>query len=142
MLHKRRNQSARSLRRSRPVCTDPQTLQQAYITATRKLGPEFFHIDAWLADHKSELWEQIHQADEELFALRDLGTRERTYQDALAAFIELCQEAERLYYETHPNELTLPQLGEGETVAVYFELTDGSLHKVSGEDGLPLDSLD
>lgn len=131
-LLKRSNQSARSVRR--PVFADPQVLQQAYITATQQLGPDFFHIDAWLADHKPELWAQIHEADEELFALRDLGTRERTYRDTLAAFIELCQEAERLYYESHPNELTLPQLGEGESVAIYFALTDGSLHKVSGED--------
>lgn len=130
-LLKRRKQPAQSVRR--PVFADPQVLQQAYITATQNLGPDFFHIDAWLADHKPELWEQIHQADEELFELRKLDTRERIYHDALTAFIELCQEAERLYYESYPNELTLPQLGEDESVAVYFELTDGSLHKMTGE---------
>jgi hypothetical protein len=112
--------------------SDPQVLQQAYTAAIQDLGPDCSTIDVWLADHQPDLWQQIRQEDDELFRLRKLGARERVYRAALDAFVSLYQEAERLYYEAHPNALTLPMLGEGESVAIYYELTDGSLHKMSG----------
>lgn len=114
------------------VLSDPQGLQHAYTAAIQHLGPDLGTIDAWLADHQPDLWQQIRWEDDELFRLRKLGVRERVYRTALEAFVSLYQEAERLYYEAHPNALTLPMLGEGESVAIYYELTDGSLHKVSG----------
>ena len=133
------NTSPKRRRRSvsvqpRPVLSDPQALQRAYVDHTRRLGPDFGVIDGWLMDHQPELWQQIHREDDELFRLRSLAVGEREYTAALDSFISLCQEAERLYYEANPNELSLPLLGEGEAVAVYFRLTDGSLHKVSGID--------
>ena len=118
----------------RPVLSDPQALQRAYVDHTRRLGPDFGVIDGWLMDHQPELWQQIHRQDDELFRLRSLAVSAREYSAALDTFISLCQEAERLYYEANPNELSLPLLGEGEAVAVYFRLADGSLHKVSGRD--------
>ncbi len=135
-LRKRRKQSAPIQRgpvSRRPVLSDPQVLQQAYTAATQHLGPDLFTIDTWLADRQPDLWQQIRQEDDELFRLRKLGARERVYRAALDAFVSLYQEAERLYYEAHPNALTLPMLGGGESVAIYYELTDGSLHKMSGE---------
>ncbi len=136
-LRKRRKQSAPIQQRSvlrRPVSSDPQVLQQAYTAAIQDLSPDFYTIDAWLADHHPDLWQQIRQEDDELFRLCKLGASERAYRAALDAFVSLYQEAERLYYEAHPNALTLPMLGEGESVAIYYELTDGSLHKMSGGD--------
>ena len=135
-LRKRRKQPAPIQRRSvsrRPVLSDPQVLQQAYTAAIQDLSPDFHTIDAWLADHQPDLWQQIRQEDDELFHLRELGARERVYQTALDTFVSLYQEAERLYYEAHPRALTLPMLGKGESVAIYYELTDGSLHKMTGE---------
>ena len=134
-LRKRRKQPAPTQRGPvlrRPVLSDPQVLQQAYAAATQHLGPDLSAIDTWLADHQPDLWQQIRQEDDELFCLCRLGARERVYRAALDTFVSLYQEAERLYYEAHPNALTLPMLGEGESVAIYYELTDGSLHKVSG----------
>ena len=133
------NTSPKRQRRSapvqlRPVLSDPQALQRAYVDHTRRLGPDFGVIDGWLMDHQPELWQQIHRQDDELFRLRSLAVSEREYSAALDTFLSLCQEAERLYYEANPNELSLPLLGEGEAVAVYFRLADGSLHKVSGRD--------
>ena len=118
----------------RPVLSDPRALKRAYVEHTRRLGPDFDVIDGWLMDHRPELWQQIHRQDDELFRLRRLATGEREYTASLENFIGLCQEAERRYYEARPDELSLPLLGEGETVAVYFTLADGSLHKVSGID--------
>ena len=136
-LRKRRKQSAPIQQRSvlrRPVSSDPQVLQQAYTAAIQDLSPDFYTIDAWLADHHPDLWQQIRQEDDELFRLCKLGASERAYRATLDAFVSLYQEAERLYYEAHPNALTLPMLGEGESAAIYYELTDGSLHKMSGGD--------
>ena len=116
----------------RPVLSDPQALKRAYVEHTRRLGPDFDIIDVWLMDHRPELWQQIHRQDDELFRLRRLATGEREYTASLENFIGLCREAERLYYEARPDELSLPLLAEGETVAVYFTLADGSVHKVSG----------
>ncbi len=127
---KRRKRSAAA--RPRPVLPDPRALQRAYDAHTRSLGPDFGLIDEWLMDHRPELWQQIHREDDKLFRLRTLAVSEREYKAALETFISLCQEAERLYYEANPDELSLPLLGEGEAVAVYFRLADGSLQKASG----------
>jgi hypothetical protein len=109
-------------------------LQQHYTTATNGLGTHFPVIDAWLAEHAPDLWQQIRQEDDELFRLCRLGVPERTYQDKLDAFLALCERAEQLYYEAQPEELSLPPLAEDERVAVYYALADGSLHKVSEEE--------
>jgi len=109
-------------------------LQQHYATATASLGAHFPMIDAWLAEHAPDLWQQIRLEDDELFRLCQLGVPERTYQDKLDAFLGLCQQAEQLYYEAQPQELSLPPLAEGERVAVYYELAGGSLEKVSEEE--------
>jgi hypothetical protein len=92
-------------------------------------------IDAWLAEHAPDLWQQIRQEDDELFRLGQLGVPERTYQDKLEAFLGLCQQAEQLYYEAQPQELRLPPLAESQRVAIYYELADGSLEKVSEAEG-------
>lgn len=118
----------------RPAFVSPRTLQQAYATASVLLGEHFPVIDAWLAEHEPDMWRQIRQEDDELFRLRQVGVRERTYLAQLASFLRLCEEAERLYYEAQPAGLSLPQLAQGERVAIYYELADGSLHKVSSED--------
>lgn len=122
----------RRLARPRPVVSDPRALQRTYVDHTRGLGPDFGGIDGWLMERRPELWQQIHRQDDELFRLRSLAVSEREYKAALAGFLSLCHEAERLYYEANPDELSLPLPGEGEAVAVYFRLSDGSLHKVSG----------
>ncbi len=131
---RRRRRSAPA--RPRPARPNPRALQQTYVDHTRRLGPDFADdfadIDAWLIDHQPELWQQIHRQDDEQFRLRSLAVSEREYEAALATFLALCQEAERVYYEANPDELSLPLPGEGEAVAVYFRLADGSLHKVSG----------
>ncbi|HEV8718620.1 MAG TPA: hypothetical protein VGX03_38105 [Candidatus Binatia bacterium] len=109
-------------------------LQQHYATATASLGEHFPTIDAWLAEHLPDLWRQIRQEDDELFRLCQLGIPERTFQDKLDALLALCEQAEQLYCEAHPEKLRLPPLAEGERVAIYYELADGSLHKVSNEE--------
>ena len=109
-------------------------LQQHYATATAALGTHFLVIDAWLAEHAPDLWQQIRQEDDELFRLCQLGVPERSFQDKLDAFLALCEQAERLYYEAQPDELRLPSLAKGERVAIYYELADGSLYKVSEEE--------
>lgn len=119
-------------RRARFVCTS--RLQQHYATATASLGAHFPIIDAWLAEQVPDLWQQIRLEDDELFRLCQLDISERTFQDKLDAFLALCEQAEQLYYEAQPQELSLPPLAEGERVAIYYELADGSLHKVSNQD--------
>jgi hypothetical protein len=109
-------------------------LRQHYETATAALGAHFPVIDAWLAEHAPDLWQQIRQEDDELFRLCQLGIPEQTFQDKLDTFLRLCEQAEQIYYEAQPQELSLPPLAEGQRVAIYFELADGSLHKVSNED--------
>ena len=109
-------------------------LQQHYVAATTALGAHFPLIDAWLAEHAPDLWQQIRQEDDELFRLCQLGIPEQTFQDKLDAFLTLCEQAEQFYYEAQPQELSLPPLAEGERIAIYYELPDGSLHKVSNED--------
>ena len=109
-------------------------LQQRYAAATRPLSRSFSPIDAWLVDNEPAVWQQIHQADDELFQLSQLNVSESRYQAALAAFIDRCEEAEQLYYEAHPSEFRLPPLPAGERIAIYYELSDGSMHKVSGEE--------
>jgi hypothetical protein len=118
----------------RPAPVSAQTLRQRYEAATFPLFEHFPVIDVWLAEHDPDLWQQIRQEDDELFRLRQLGVPERTYQARLDVFLQFCEQAERLYYEAQPNELRLPPLAEGERVAVYYQLADGSLQKVSGQD--------
>ena len=117
---------------SRPA--SPLTLQQQYAAATRPLSLHFAQIDAWLVDNGPAVWQQLHQADDELFQLSQLKVSESRYQAALEAFVARCEEAEQLYYEAHPSEFRLAPLSAGERVAVYYELGDGSMHKVSGEE--------
>ena len=119
-------------RRARFVCAS--RLQQRYESATAALGAHFPLIDAWLAEHAPDLWQQIRQEDDELFRLCQLGIPEQTFQDKLDSFLKLCEQAEQSYYEAQPQELSLPPLAEGERIAIYYELADGSLHKVSNED--------
>ena len=129
---KRGKRSPTALQRPHPV--SPPTLHQCYIDTIRPLSVHFVPIDSWLAEHESDVWRQLHQADDELLYLRQIGVSESRYRAALGAFVVLCEEAERLYHEAHPSELSLPPLAPDECVAVYYELSDGSMHKVSGED--------
>jgi hypothetical protein len=110
-------------------------LQHHYVGATATLCTHFPLIDAWLAEHEPDLWKQIRVEDDELFRLRQLGGTESAYRERLDRLIELCTQAEQLYYEARPGELSLPPLAEGERVALYFEFTDGSLQRVKYEDG-------
>jgi hypothetical protein len=119
-------------RRADLVCS--AKLQQRYAAATAPLGEHFPMIDAWLAEHVPDLWQQIRQEDDELFRLCQLGVPEQTFHDELDALLALCEQAEQLYCEAQPEKLRLPPLAEGERVAIYYELADGSLHKVSNED--------
>jgi len=132
VLPKGRKKPPFTSRRTRLV--GASRLQQHYATATTSLGAHFPMIDAWLAEHAPDLWQQIRLEDDELFRLCQLSVPERTYQDKLDAFLGLCQQAEQLYYEAQPQELSLPPLAEGERVAVYYELAGGSLEKVSEEE--------
>lgn len=119
-------------RRAEP--TPPvQVLQKCYETATFPLAEHFPVIDRWLAEHAPDLWQQIRQEDDELFRLRQLGVPLQTYQAKLDAFVALCERAERFYCEKRPTALSLPLLGPGERVAVFYEFGDGTLLKVSGE---------
>lgn len=131
-LRKEKPEAGVSFRGTRP--TSVTVLQHKYATATASLSTHFSLIDDWLAEHEPDLWKQIRQEDDDLFRLRQLGVPEQTYQGRLDTLIKLCQKAEQLYYEARPAELSLPALAEGEQVAVYFELANGSLIKVSGED--------
>ena len=110
------------------------TLQQQYETATAVLQHHFPTIDAWISEHEQELWRHIRLEDDELFRLRQLGVSEGRYQARLDEFVALCEYAERLYYDAQPNELQLPPLQEGQRVAIYFGLADGSLQKVQDLD--------
>ena len=116
----------------RPHAVSPLTLQ--YVAATQPLSLPFAQIDAWLVDNEPAVWHQLHQADDELFQLRQINVSESRYQAALEAFVARCEEAEQLYYEAHPSEFCLPPLSAGERIAVYYELSDGSMHKVSAAD--------
>jgi len=107
------------------------TLRQRYDVAILPLFEHFSVIDAWLAEHAPELWQQIRHEDDELFRLRQLGGTARAYQSKLDTLLRLCEQAERLYYEAQPNELSLPALAPEERVAIYFKLDDGSFRKVS-----------
>ncbi|MEW6300559.1 MAG: hypothetical protein AB1671_22945 [Thermodesulfobacteriota bacterium] len=119
-------------RRAEP--TPPvQALQKCYETATFPLAEHFPAVDRWLAEHAPELWQQIRQEDDELFRLRQLGAPLHAYQAKLDAFVALCERAERAYCEAQPATLSLPLLSPGERVAVYYELSNGTLLKVSGE---------
>ena len=116
----------------RPHAVSPLMLQ--YVAAIQPLSLHFAQIDAWLVDNELTVWQQLHQADDELFQLRQINVSESRYQAALEAFVARCEEAEQLYYEAHPSEFCLPPLSEGERIAVYYELSDGSMHKVSAAD--------
>ncbi len=116
----------------RPHAVSPLTLQ--YVAATQPLSLPFAQIDAWPVDNEPAVWQQLHQADDELFQLRQINVSESRYQAALEAFVARCEEAEQLYYEAHPSEFCLPPLSEGARIAVYYELSDGSMHKVSAAD--------
>ena len=118
----------------RPPAVSPLTLQQRYVAATQSFGPYFAQIDAWLVEHEPHVWQHLHQADDELFQLSQIGVSEHRYQAALEAFITLCEEAEQHYYEAHPTELSLPPLAAGEQAAVYYQLSNGSMLKVTSED--------
>ncbi|MGH7966593.1 MAG: hypothetical protein ACRERD_32985, partial [Candidatus Binatia bacterium] len=131
-LPKPENRPVGDARRPEPVSA--RTLRQRYEAVTFPLFEHFSVIDAWLAEHAPDLWQQIRQEDDELFRLRQLGVPERAYQTHLDRFLGLCEQAERLYCEAQPAELRLPPLAEDEQVAVYYQLTDGSLHKVSNEE--------
>ena len=100
----------------RPHAVSPLTLQ--YVAATQPLSLHFAQIDAWLVDNELTVWQQLHQADDELFQLRQINVSESRYQAALEAFVARCEEAEQLYYEAHPSEFCLPPLSEGERIAV------------------------
>jgi hypothetical protein len=109
-------------------------LQHYYVAATAALSAHFPLIDTWLAEHEPDLWKQIRVEDDELFRLRRLGSTESAYQERLDLLIALCAQAEQLYYEARPTELSLPPLAEGERLALYFEFADGSLRKMNDEE--------
>lgn len=115
----------------RATLSSPRELQRRYEKATASLPHYFPVIDAWLGEHKPDLWRQIRSEDEELFRLRQLGVAESRYQAKLDAFFTLCQQAERLYCEARPDALRLPPLAEGERVAVYYAFADGVLRKAT-----------
>jgi len=131
-LQKQGKQPVEGTRQRSLVSAD--ILRQRYDLATLSLFEHFPTIDAWLVEHAPELWQQIHYEDDELFRLRQLGGPARVYQGRLDTFLKLCEQAERLYYEAQPNELSLPALAPEERIAIYFKLDDGSFRKVgSGE---------
>lgn len=131
-LPKQGRQPTEETRRRPPVSAE--ILRQRYEVATFPLFEHFATIDAWLTEHAPDLWQQIRQEDDELFRLRQLGAPARTYQTRLDTLLKLCEQAERLYYEAQPNELSLPALASGERVALYFKLDDGSFRKVSSDE--------
>jgi hypothetical protein len=131
VLCKQDRQLGGHLRRGEP--TPPvHVLQKCYETATFPLAEHFPAIDQWLAEHAPDLWKQIRQEDDELFRLRQLGVPLEVYRAKLNAFVALCERAERFYCEMRPATLSLPLLGSGERVAVYYEFGDSTLLKVSG----------
>lgn len=130
IIARRRTQKSRG---RRPLVS-VQKLQRHYATATAPLPSYFPAIDAWLSEHEPELWRQIRLEDDELFRLRQLGISESRHQAGLTSLLSLCAQAERLYCEAEPQALCLPPLSEGERVAIYFELADGSLQRVRGLD--------
>jgi hypothetical protein len=129
-LPKRGKQPVPASRRRESFSSQP--LQQYYETATWPLSEHFAVIDAWLADHEPDVWQQIRLEDDELFRLRSLGVSDSRYQGKLETLHSLCEYAERLYYDAQPNELSLPALVQGEAVAIYYTFDDGSVEKVSG----------
>lgn len=128
-LPKRGKQPAPAVRRREAF--SPQPLQRYYETATWRLGEHFAVVDAWLADHEPDVWQQIRLEDDELFRLRSLGVSDSRYQGKLETLRSLCEYAERLYYDAQPNELSLPTLVQGEAVAIYYTFDDGSVEKVA-----------
>jgi len=131
-LPKERERPVSSSRKTTPVSGG--ILQHHYAAATAALGAHFPSIDAWLAEHEPDLWRQIRVEDDELFRLRQLGSTESAYQERLDRLIALCAQAEQLYYEARPSELSLPPLAEGKRLALYFEFADGSLRKMNDEE--------
>ena len=129
-LPKRGKQPVPAVRRRESF--SPQPLQRYYETATWPLGEHFAVVDAWLADHEPDVWQQIRLEDDELFRLRNLGVSDSRYQGKLDTLRSLCIYAERLYYDAQPNELSLPALLPSEAVAIYYTFDDGSVEKVSG----------
>lgn len=131
-----------SPRRSRPAAggrrkatlTSSALLERWYTEATLGFSHNFSHIDAWLIEYDPDLWQQIHQEDDELFRLRQLGASEFVYRARLNVLLTLCQQAEQLYYDARPHELSLPALAPEERVAIYFALADGSIQRVHGEE--------
>ena len=110
----------------------PALLHHSYQTTTAPLGEHFTGIDTWLADHEPAVWQQLRLEDDELFRLRALGVSPSRYQEKLNTLQSLCEHAERLYYDAQPNELSLPALLPGESIAIYYAYDDGSVEKVSG----------
>ena len=129
-LPKRGKQPTAALRRRESF--SPQLLQHSYEATTFPLGEHFAVVDAWLADHEPDVWQQLRLEDDELFRLRSLGVSASRYQGKLDTLQALCEYAERLYYDAQPNELSLPALLPGEPVAIYYTFDDGSVEKVSG----------
>jgi hypothetical protein len=129
-LPKRGKQPTAALRRRDSF--SPQLLQHSYEATAVPLGEHFAIVDAWLADHEPDVWQQIRLEDDELFRLRSLGVSTNRYQGKLETLQSLCEYAERLYYDAQPNELSLPALLPGEPVAIYYTFDDGSVEKVSG----------
>ena len=128
-LPKREKQLTVALRRRELV--SPQLLQHSYETITLLLGEHFAVVDAWLADNEPNVWHQIRLEDDELFRLRSLGVSASRYQGKLDTLQSLYKYAERLYYDAQPNELSLPALLPGESVAIYYTFDDGSIEKIS-----------
>ena len=129
-LPKRGKQPTAALRRRESF--SPQLLQHSYEATTFLLGEHFAVVDAWLADHEPDVWQQIRLEDDELFRLRSLGVSASRYQGKVDTLQSLYEYAERLYYDAQPNELSLPALLPGESVAIYFTFDDNSMEKVSG----------
>ena len=90
----------------------PPPGQQRSVDRIRSLSVHFVPIDAWLVEHEPDVWQHLHQPDDELLPLRQIGVVESRYRAALGAFVVLCEEAERLYYEAHPSEVSLPPLAQ------------------------------
>jgi len=123
----------RSTSTTRRAAFSAQSLQQRYEIATSPLSEHFSQIDAWLVEHAPHLWQLIHQEDDELFRLRQLGASDYVYRARVTVLLSLCQQAEQLYYEVQPEQLRLPALAPEERVAIYFEFADGTISKVHGE---------
>jgi hypothetical protein len=110
------------------------SLQERYETATASLVKHFSPIDIWLTEHAPHLWQLIHQEDDELFNLRQVGASDFVYRARVTVLLSLCQQAEQLYFEAHPEQLPLPALAPEERVAIYCRFADGTISKIHSEE--------